>query len=182
MEVRTFIKVDENLELRQLKESDAINIFETAKANFEHLKPFVHWVKPDYLLEDAKQFIENADKGLEEKKNQSFGIFYKQQFIGSVGFVILNWKNKRGEIGYWIDKKFEGQGIITKSCKLLLDYGFSELKLNRIEIHCSTENIRSRSIPEKLNFKLEGILRQHKYHQNKFYDVAVYAMLAEEWN
>ncbi|MBK9162321.1 MAG: GNAT family N-acetyltransferase [Acidobacteria bacterium] len=42
----------------------------------------------------------------------------------------------QSEIGYWIDKAEEGQGIITRSTALLIEYAFEELKLNRIEIRC----------------------------------------------
>ena len=53
--------------------------------------------------------------------------------------------------------------------------------MNRIEIHCATENVRSRAIPEKLNFKLDGVLRQSEWRHTRFFDMAIYSMLAEEW-
>ena len=180
MEFNTFIKIDKELELRSFEERDAREIFEAVKANYEHLRPFLHWVTPEYSLDHAKEFIERTQKSLAEKTNQTFGMFFGDKLIGAIGFVIFNWSSRRTEIGYWIDKGFEGQGIITGCCQHLVDYAFDTLEMNRIEIHCATENIRSRAVPERLGFKLEGILRQSEWRHTRFYDMAIYAMLAEE--
>jgi ribosomal-protein-serine acetyltransferase len=53
--------------------------------------------------------------------------------------------------------------------------------LNRIQINCNVENVRSRAVPERLGFKLEGVHRQVEKVQGKFGDWAVYAMLRDEW-
>jgi ribosomal-protein-serine acetyltransferase len=44
------------------------------------------------------------------------------------------------------------QGIVTKSCRALLDYAFDELGLNRVEVRGATGNRKSRAIPERLGF------------------------------
>ena len=53
--------------------------------------------------------------------------------------------------------------------------------LNRIEIKCAVGNNKSRAIPQKLQFKQEGILRQAELLNGKFIDLYLYAMLKEEW-
>ena len=53
--------------------------------------------------------------------------------------------------------------------------------MNRVEIRCATENVRSRAVPERLGFKLEGILRQSIWRHKRYYDLAMYGILAEEW-
>ena len=63
--------------------------------------------------------------------------------------------NKLASIGYWLDQHYQGKGIITKSCKALIHYGFTTLHLNRIEIRCGTENYKSQAIPESLHLKKE---------------------------
>jgi ribosomal-protein-serine acetyltransferase len=56
------------------------------------------------------------------------------------------------------------------------------MKLNRIQINCSVENVRSRGVPERLGFRLEGIQRQAEFINGKFGDWAIYSMLKEDWN
>jgi len=175
------LKVDEDIELRSVVEKDAEEILEIVKRNYEHLHPFLHWVTEDYSLESAQDFIRQTQKAIAENTSRTFGIYYHEKIVGVISFVNFNWKNRSAEIGYWIDKKHEGDGIITESCKALINYAFEELRMNRIEIRCATENIRSRAIPERLDFKLDGVLRQSLWRHTRFFDMAIYSMLAEDW-
>src|SRR5215213_5253493 len=154
------LKVDDEIELRLFQEKDADEIFAAVTANYEHLRPFLHWVTPDYSLATAREFIARNQKAAAERKSEAFGVYYQNEFAGTIGFVKLEWDCRLAEIGYWITKDFEGKGIITKSCKALISYAFDELKMNRIEIRCATENVKSRAIAERLGFQLEGVLRQ----------------------
>jgi ribosomal-protein-serine acetyltransferase len=175
------LKVDDEIKLRLYRKSDAAELFAVVNPNFEHLKTFLHWVKPDYSLASAKEFIVQNQKSAAEKKSEAYGIFYQNKLAGSVGFVNFSWHSRFAEIGYWVAKDFEGRGIITKSCRALINYAFEDLAMNRIEIRCAVENIKSRAIPERLGFRLEGVLRQAVWRHTRFYDVAIYGLLAEEW-
>ena len=174
-------QLNSEIKLRPYIESDAEEIFVAVKANYAHLRPFLHWVVPEYSLEGVKEFIKQSQKDAEEKLRQGYGIFYNQKLIGAIGFVNFSWDSHKTEIGYWITKDFSGKGIITKSCKALINYAFNELKMNRIEIRCATENVRSRAIPEKLGFKLEGVLRQALWRHTRLYDDTIYGLLKDEW-
>lgn len=175
------LRVDKEIELRSYRDEDAEAIYTQVRANFEHLRPFLHWVKPDYSLEDAREFIIQNRTAADEKKSEGLGIFYKKVFAGTVGFVKFDWNSKFFEIGYWIAKDFEGQGIMTKSVKALIDYAFDRLEMHRAEIHCATENTKSRAIPERLGFQLEGVLRESQWRHTRFFDMAIYGILADEW-
>ena len=175
------LKVRGDIELRPVAERDAKEILKIVKRNYKHLRPFLHWVSSDYSLESAREFIRQAQKAVAENTSRTFSIFYQEKIVGVVGFVVFNWQSRRTEIGYWIDKNYEGRGIITDSCKVLINYAFAELKMNRIEIRCATENTRSRRIPERLNFKLDGVLRRSEWRHTRFFDTAIYSLLAEEW-
>ena len=53
--------------------------------------------------------------------------------------------------------------------------------LNRIELKTAVKNLKSQAIPNKLNFKKEGILRQAEFVNNEFVDLYIYSMLKEDW-
>ena len=59
----------------------------------------------------------------------------------------------------------------------MIDLSFSELQLNRIEIKCGTENIKSQSIPEKLNFTKEGVMKQAELLYDRLIDLNLYALV-----
>ena len=175
-------QISDKIELRQISEVNAAELFEVVVKNYEHLRPFLYWVVPEYSLESAEEFIAQTNKAFAENTSRTFGIFFDEKIVGVIGFVNFNWSSQRTEIGYWIAKDFEGKGIITKSCKTLINYAFDELKMNRIEIRCACENVRSCNIPQRLGYKLEGVLRQFLWRHTRFYDMAIYGMLAEEWS
>ena len=173
--------IDDDIILREFSDGDAAAIYDVVKANYDHLRSFMWWAKPEYSLVDAREFIAQGVADARQKKSLGFGIFREGKVIGSIGFVKFDSDAKTTEIGYWIDRDEEGKGIISRACKLLIDYAFNEMKLNRIEIRCSTENVRSAAIPQRFGFVREGVLRQYAFRNGKLHDFAIYGLLAAEW-
>lgn len=170
-------QIDDETILRPFEHRDAQEIYNVVKENYEHLRPFLHWVTPEYSLASAKQFIQQTLTGFAENTNHTYAIVADGSLTGAINLGNFNWPSKSTEIGYWVAAKYEGQGLITNSCKLLINYAFEELQINRIEIHCAIENVRSRAIPERLGFTLEGVLRQSEWRHDRFYDMAIYGKL-----
>jgi ribosomal-protein-serine acetyltransferase len=174
-------EIEDGFILRQIRTEDAGSVVKGVMANYDYLREYMHWMVPDYSLDHAKEFIDSSIKAAEEKTSLGFGIFRGTELIGSIGFVNFDYAAKRTEIGYWIDKSYEGRGIISRSCRLLINYAFRELLMNRIEIRCSTENVRSSAIPKRFGFTLEGTLRQSEMRNGRLHDFAIYGLLASEW-
>jgi len=70
---------------------------------------------------------------------------------------------------------------MTKVVQKLLEYGFVEASLNKIEIRCADKNYKSRAIPERLGFSYEATLRQCEWLYDQYVDHAIYSMLASEY-
>jgi len=174
-------EIDDDLLLRHVEQGDETAIYSAVMANFDHLRTFLHWVEPSFSRKSTRDFILRSKKLLAEGAGQNWGIFVDGNFAGMIGFVRFDHPSRSGEIGYWISKDHEGRGLITRSCRRLIDYAFGDVRLNRIEIHCAAENVRSRAVPERLGFTLEGLLRQSQWRHDRFYDMAVYGLLAHEW-
>jgi len=179
-ELTTTFQIDDDIRLRTFADGDAEVVFQTALRNRDHLIEFMHWMTPDYSISSAEEFIARSIKAVAAKSSLGFGIFRGQHFIGSIGFVQFDWAARKTEIGYWIDKLEEGKGIVTRSCERLIRYAFEDLNLNRIEIRCSTENVRSAAIPERLGFRKEGLLRQVELRNGRLHDFNVYGLLADD--
>jgi Acetyltransferases, including N-acetylases of ribosomal proteins len=117
----------------------------------------------------------------QQEKEASFAILLNKVAVGRIGLHHLNKQNKTGAIGYWLSKDAQGKGIMLKSCKALINYGFQNLDLHRIEIKAAINNLKSQAIPVKLNFLKEGILRQAEFVNNQFLDLFLYSMISDEW-
>jgi ribosomal-protein-serine acetyltransferase len=98
-----------------------------------------------------------------------------------IGINRIDELNKTAVLGYWIDKDYEGMGIIRESCKTLISYCFDFLNLYRVEIHCSVENHRSIAIPYSLGFTHEGTFRKAMLVHEEKQDAKIYGLLNSEW-
>lgn len=175
------IQINDSLILELNHLSHAEENYALIISNRVYLKEWLTWVDKIQTLEDSKNYIISSIQKTEQQTDYGFVIKFKENIIGRIGLHFIDSINKTGAIGYWISEGFQGQGIITNSCKALIKYGFIELNLNRIEIKCATQNLKSKAIPEKLHFKLEGIQRQAEFLNNQFTDLYVYSLLKEEW-
>lgn len=94
----------------------------------------------------------------------------------------LTLEAKRAELGIAIqDKTMWSQGLGTDTVRLVLEYGFDDLELNRVDLTTDEDNVRGRRCYEKCGFVEEGLLRQHRLVEGRFGNTVVMSVLREEW-
>ena len=103
------------------------------------------------------------------------------QLIGAVGLG-LNHEFDRAELGYWIGLPFWNRGFCTEAVHQVIDYGFSEIGLNRIHAHYLARNPASGRVMEKVGMVREGIARQHVKKWGVPEDIVLYGILRSEWS
>jgi RimJ/RimL family protein N-acetyltransferase len=99
---------------------------------------------------------------------------------GAIG-IMLALPHHRGELGYWVGVPFWNRGYCTEAAQALMSFGFDVLGLHRLEARHFTRNPASGRVMQKLGMTLEGIHREAFYRWDKFEDVAMYALLRDEW-
>lgn len=103
--------------------------------------------------------------------------------IGWCGYHTWYLDHFRAELGYGItDLNFREKGLMREAMKVVVDYGFNEMKLNRIEAFVADYNFASLKTIQRLNFKQEGRLIQHYLSEGKLEDSLVYALLKEGYS
>ncbi|WP_110926377.1 GNAT family N-acetyltransferase [Bacillus massiliglaciei] len=177
-------KIDEDVSLRLFNEADAEEFYALTIRSKAYLKKWLGWLEHTKSAADTAQHIkaglqEFAENGGHPK---SFAILYQGKIAGTISFNTIDKVNRAGTIGYWLGEEFQGKGVMTKACKALIDYGFQELDLHRIEIRAAAENKKSRSIPERLGFTEEGRVREAEWLYDHYVDHIVYGLLESEWN
>ena len=173
--------VDEHITLELPQIHHAEEMTAVVLANLDRLQKWMPWAAGDYDIRSAKMFIQRNLNSLSDTGAFALMIRYDGVLAGTIGFHDLDNANRSAHIGYWISKDFEGRGIMTRCCRVLIDHLFEDLDLNRVQINCNVENARSRAIPERLGFELEGIHRECELLHGRFGDWAVYAMLRKDW-
>lgn len=175
------INIDNNLYLKTIDMSDVNYRFKVIEENRTFLRQWLGWLDRISTVTDLEKYTNGCIQEEKNKEAYTFGIYYNNIFVGVISIKDINYSNKKAEIGYWLEEKSNGNGIMTKSCKAILDYCFNELKLNRVQILVATENYQSQAIPEKLNFEKEGTLKDNECLYGKYIDNYTYCMLNRRW-
>lgn len=171
------IKIDETLRIELINENHSKAIFKMVHENRNHLRQWLPFVDRMENVEFAENFVRGTMHRNKDGIEYAFVILENENVVGRIGVYKIDPQNKIGEIGYWLVESGQGKGIITRTCKSLMDFCFSDLELNRIEIKCATENYKSKTIPEKLNFTREGVIRQGELINDKFFDLNLYSFI-----
>lgn len=101
---------------------------------------------------------------------------------GIIGLLSIDGKNSKAE--YYIamgETSLKGKGVSTEASKLILDYGFKELGLNRIYLFTETENVPAQKLFEKVGFVKEGCIREDIISHGKYVDRYVYGICRREY-
>jgi len=151
----------ERLHIRLPLPGDGGQVHEAISRSKNELAPWLPFARKDQTLEEAEAGAREAHVAFLKREDLRLHIFNKEtnDFIGCTGLHRINWGVPKFEIGYWIDTRYSGQGFITEAVEGLTDFAFTELKAKRLEIRCDSLNTKSKAIPERLGFELEGILK-----------------------
>jgi RimJ/RimL family protein N-acetyltransferase len=79
------------------------------------------------------------------------------------------------------EKNCWGQGYGTEATRLVVDYAFRTLNLNRVSLEVYEYNPRGLHVYEKVGFRLEGRLRQDTFRDGRYWDTLILGILREEW-
>jgi ribosomal-protein-serine acetyltransferase len=173
--------IDGEICLRPICAGDAGDLFALVNRDRVYLRQWLPWLDASRSVQDTLNFIELSQKQFEKKEALVVCIRLRDEIAGQIGFHRFDWNNRSTSIGYWLAQNMQGKAIVTRSCRLLLNFAFTELKLNRVEIRCALENKKSRAVLERLEFTNEGTIRDGEWLYEKFVDLVVYGKLSREW-
>jgi ribosomal-protein-serine acetyltransferase len=171
----------EALELRLIEERHAPSIFKLVDADRAYLREWLPWVDATHAEDDTLSFIRSMREQYAANESITAGIWRQDRFIGVIGTHKINWLLRKVELGYWLGESYQGNGIMTDACRVLIAHLFRDLDLNRVEIHCATGNAKSIAVPRRLKFIQEGTLREAGYANGRFLDLHIFGMLRKEW-
>lgn len=96
--------------------------------------------------------------------------------IGAIGLYINN-QHYRAEVCYDLSYQYWNQGIMTKAIKIIADFSFYHIPINRIEAVTLKENIASITTLKKVGFVREGTMKNYRYFNGQSHDVEMFAII-----
>ncbi len=169
--------------LRTITKKDVWDLFEYGSdpevTRFLSWGPFEDVSEARWTID--KHFLTRPDRNLPI----GYAIIYREnnKMIGTIDFHTIDQYSLYGEIGYCLNKSYQGMGIMTEALKKMIGVGFNVLGLNRIEIRHVVSNKASEKVINNCDFRFEGILRQRYYDMkiNRYQDVKTYSILKDEY-
>lgn len=165
----------DRLLLRQIEQEDIENIYH-GLSNPEVIRYYGVGYDNLKAVEEQMNWFKNLEQtgtgiwwGICSSENR---IFY-----GAGGFNRLSKKHKKAEIGFWLLPEFWGKGFMQEAFPLICKHGFESLGLNRIEGFVDSKNDRCKKAIEKMDFKLEGTMRECEIKNGAFLDIDIYSKL-----
>jgi ribosomal-protein-serine acetyltransferase len=145
-----------------------------------YLRRWLPWVDATTTAEFTREFLRGAIAGAIEGKSLILVIEHEGAACGTAGFNWIDPQNGGCEIGYWLREDRQKRGIMTACCRALVRHAFDDLGLNQVRIAVAVENARSRRIPERLGFHLDGVIREAEKLASGHVDQALYTFLRRD--
>lgn len=170
----------ERLTLRRMSVRDADDMFEYAKR--QDVTKYLLWYP-----HQSKRYTSDYLRYIGERYR--LGEFYdwavvetaSGKMIGTCGFTRFDLPHDSAEIGYVLNPNFHHLGYATEAALRVLDFGFSELGLHRIEARFMEGNEASRHVMEKLGMTFEGYRRDGMLVKQKYRNIGICSILYDEW-
>lgn len=166
--------------LRDIDIYDAPEMFEYSK--LPNVGPMAGWEPHKNITESMaviNLFINSKNRG----EPGVFAIVYREtnQMIGTI--ELYNYKPFfKAELGYSLHPDFWGKGLVVEAAECLIDWGFRDLNLKRIEVATFVDNHQSQRVCEKLGFKYEGISRNsYMKYDGTVCDKVMYGMTDDDY-
>ncbi len=166
--------------LRQIVSRDATAIFRI-RGDYEVTK--YNSGAAYRTIEQAEKLIMAIQKAYTDKSQVRWGISLKSHgnVIGMCGYNYWNREDHRGSIGYDLLREYWGQGIMPEALSAILDFGYTQMGLNRIEADASVYNTASIRVLQKLGFVQEGLQREQYYEGDQFHDLVLFSLIKREY-
>jgi len=150
------IKLDEHIRLLPLRASDAEQFLLFVKRDRAYLEEFDPYLKPIRTLQDARKMLGELEELCEQDRSLTCGIWDDDTLVGFVNAGIR--PDQTLKLGYGLAADHQGRGIVTRACRVLIDYAFRQLNLKYAWLTSWKTNASSIAVAERLGFVADANL------------------------
>jgi ribosomal-protein-alanine N-acetyltransferase len=170
------------LQLRPPESSDLLDI--QKQASFREIADTMISLPHPYPPGEAGKYLDR----MQHERTAGRAVVYlierraEKEFCGLIEIRDIDHEHSQGELSFWLERKSWGVGYMSESVEVMVRYGFEVLRLNRLFAYHMLRNPATGRVLEKSGFRQEGVLRQRVRKWGQFEDVALWAILRQDWN
>lgn len=173
--------VGNRIVLREYREQDAVQIFEWTKNNNT-----TRWLGRRYRSPRSLKEIHDSVKKIISTPHDD-GVFFAiadlatDEYVGGIDLTSIDWIDKNGILSIVIaSESNRNKGIGTEAATLLLRHAFRNLKLHKVELGVYADNVSALRCYQKLGFKIEGTVRDHRFMDGAYCNLIQMGILENE--
>jgi ribosomal-protein-alanine N-acetyltransferase len=180
------VLTDGDVTLRPLRMRDASAWVESRRRNAEWLRPWEATPPggPNTFGTSRAVFTAMTRRLRADARHGTalpFVIVVGKAFAGQINVAgIVHGSMDSAHIGYWVDQRVAGRGVMPTSVALVVDHCFRAVGLHRVEVNIRPENVASRRVVEKLGFRDEGVRERYLHISGDWRDHLTYALVKED--
>ncbi len=175
----------ERLLIRVPKPGDGAVLQEAYLASYARLKPWFPWAQTESSVEEREIYVRQQYVRFLKREDMMLLLFQKNEnkLIGCSGLHVSNWDVPSFEIGYWVRTDYEGQGYILEAVRRITEFGFKNLKANRLFIRCDIANVRSQSVAKRAGYVYEGAFRnfERRHDSGELTDMLYFSLTSADY-
>lgn len=103
------------------------------------------------------------------------------EIVGEIEFFPITAYLVGYELSYLIfGREHSGKGFASGAVRLLTEYLFARLRINRLQLNIHPDNEASRRVATKAGYTFEGLMRGCWFHQGRYHDLEIWSILRDE--
>ena len=174
---------DGTIAIRTYQPNDVPSCFEAARESIAEVSRHLPWLHQAYSIEETRTWIEKIVPKLWEQQSEYHFVITEVatgSVLGGCGLDQVNWVDQTANLGYWVRTSRTRQGIATAASKLLARFGFEHLRLKRIDVVTSIDNIPSARVAEKLNPSEKKRVKDSSSAEGGVSDTIVFSLFSQD--
>ena len=171
----------ERLLLRRFTIDDAEDMYRNLNSDAE-VNHFLTW-ELHTSVDETVELLKTFEERYESPSRYCWAIVLREtdEVIGTVAAPVVKERTEIVEVTYALGRAWWGMGITAEALKAVIEFLFTEVGVNRIEAAHDINNPNSGKVMEKAGMRKEGVLRKASRNNQGLIDIAIYAILRDEW-
>jgi RimJ/RimL family protein N-acetyltransferase len=168
----------DRLVVRRYRRGDGKAFFDGLAPHRDELMRWMMWPQRHQKLADSESYAVRMRAQFALREAMPMGIFTRQgEFLGGSGFHAPDWKTPKAEIGFFLLPPARGKGIATETARLMVQYAFDHMAVNRVWATCDADNAASSNVLRRAGVPEEGRLHaETRDHHGRLRDTLMFGL------